>query len=57
LWRGTVQEKLAWIEFAAAPDEKGRLELEVGAEISGVRENDHPDARLLNFAVYGLELK
>jgi hypothetical protein len=57
VWRGAVGERPAWVEFEATPQERGRLRLELRAAAPPVRENDHPDARALGFALYGVEVR
>lgn len=57
VWRGEVGERPAWLEFRAAPRERGRLVLELRSDTEPVKENDHADARALGFALYGVELK
>jgi hypothetical protein len=54
LWRGSVGEKPAWLEVATTPGEGGRIILDMVSDAPGVRENDHPDARALSFAVSGV---
>ena len=57
LWRGSVGPRLEWIEFSATPQRAGALAIELRSEQPAARENDHPEARALAFAVYGVELR
>jgi hypothetical protein len=57
LWRGTVGPKLEWIEVSAAPQMPGKLSIDLLSDDPPVRESEDPDARMLAFAVYGVELR
>lgn len=57
VWQGTAGEKLQTVAFSAATNGEGRLILEVRSEAAAVRENNHPDARALGFALYGVALE
>jgi len=56
LWRGTVSEKLEWIQCPVRLPDDGRLIVEVRSTAAGVPENSHADARALGFAIYGIAL-
>jgi hypothetical protein len=56
IWRGEIGERLTWIEFNANSHE-GRIQLAVQSAAEPRRENENADARSLNFAVYGVQLK
>jgi hypothetical protein len=54
LWQGPVGEAVERIEFTAPRGVDGRLALELRTAAAPVAENDHPDARALGFALYGI---
>lgn len=58
LFRGEVPAAPTWIELpSAAPVEPGRLRLELTSPSPPVREGEQPGARLLGFAVHGVDLR
>ncbi|MSU50864.1 MAG: hypothetical protein EXS37_17545 [Opitutus sp.] len=57
LWRGQVGERLERIEFTVPLRTPGRLTLEFRSDAPPMPENNHPDARSLGFAVYGVSLE
>jgi hypothetical protein len=57
VWQGPIGAKLEWIEINALTRAHGRALLEFRSDAPPVRENDHPDARALGFAVYGVEVR
>jgi hypothetical protein len=57
VWRGLVGTRREWIEFAATPQDPGKLSLELRSEAGAARENANPESRALGFAVYDVELK
>ena len=57
VWRGMVGTKLEWIEFTVTPGQGGRLAVELRSEVPLVREGEGAEARLLGFAVYGVEVR
>ena len=57
LWRGTLGEKRETVAFSAPVDSAGRLQLEIRSDAEPRREGEHPGARALGFAVYGVTLQ
>ena len=56
VWQGDVGEKLKTIAFPATTNAGGKLTLAVRSDAAATRENHHPDARSLGFALYGVAL-
>ena len=57
VWRGTVNAQTQWIEMSATPQDRRKISLTLSSDTPPTRENDHPDARALGFAVYGVEVR
>jgi hypothetical protein len=56
VWQGSVDVARQWIEFAATPQEPGKVMLELRSDAPAVSENADVDARPLGFAVYEVKL-
>jgi hypothetical protein len=57
VWRGTLDTKTQWIEMPITPKDSRTITLVLGSDAAPVRENEHPDARALGFALYGVEVR
>jgi hypothetical protein len=57
VWQGSIGERPEWVQFPVVPTAGGgpraEVRLTVASAMPGARENEHPDARVLGFAVYG----